>query len=591
MLKSFRRLFAIYAGYRGHLIWSQVLLAVSAILLVVVATLNQRLINDGLLKNDIGVVVETSVIMIALTLVAAGFQVWNAYYAVFFAQGTAFVVRSELYRNIQTFSFENFNRFRTAGLLVRLNADVNNIMFAVLFMVMLLLMAPFMIITAFILTAITTPQFLWILGVVVLIVIGIMAVVSPQIDKAYIERQTRLDGVNDVLQENLAGIRVVKAFVREDYEVDRFSGRADAMRKPAFAAAFRVAALTPILNTITLGASALVVGLGGRQILEGTGLTLGEIVTFNQYLNLVIVPLALLAVVTPAILRGDTSARRVYEVYDAEATLADDPDATAREPESIGGRIAFEDVSFAFRRPDGEFDPPVLKNLDLVIEPGERIGILGATGSGKTALVNLIPRFHDVTNGRVTLDGVDVREIPKDNLRELVGIALQEALLFQGTVRSNVKFGNADVDDDVMFEAAKAADAYGFVTNLPETWEAHVARRGYNYSGGQRQRLSIARALTALPRVLILDDSTSATDVATEGRIQDAIPRFTKGITTIYVAQRISAVIDLDRIIVLDNGTVDGIGTHDELLETNPLYQEIYESQLGAGMKPGSEVG
>ena len=588
MLKSFRRLFSIYEGYRGHLIWSQVLLAFSAILMVIVATLNQRLINDGLLENDLEVVVETSIIMIGLTLLAAGFQVWNAYYAVFFAQGTAFIVRSELYRKVQTFSFENFDRFRTSGLLVRLNADVNNIMYAVLFMVMLLLMAPFMIITAFVMTAISTPQFLWILLAVVVVVIGIMAVISPQIDKAYIQRQARLDDVNDVLQENLAGVRVVKAFVREDYEVDRFSGRANEMRKPAFAAAFRVAALTPILNTITLGASALVVWLGGRQIIEGTGLSLGEIVTFNQYLNLVIVPLALLAVVTPMILRGDTSARRAYEVYDAEPTLDDRPDAQPVDRAGLGGRVVFDDVTFSFRRPDGELDPPVLENIDLVIEPGERIGILGATGAGKTTLVNLVPRFYDVTEGSVTIDGVDVRDIPKQNLRQVVGMALQEALLFQGTVRFNLKFGALDVDDDVMIDASKAADVHGFVTNLPEQWDAPVVRRGYNFSGGQRQRLSIGRALTTRPRVLILDDSTSATDVATEGRIQEAIPEFAEGVTTIYVAQRISAVIDLDKIIVLANGEIDGMGTHRELLESNHLYQEIYESQLGAGVSSGT---
>jgi len=367
------------------------------------------------------------------------------------------------------------------------------------------------------------------------------------------------------------------------------SDRADAMRKPAFAAALRVAALTPILNTITLGASALVVWLGGRQIIEGTGLSLGEIVTFNQYLNLVIVPLALLAVVTPAILRGDTSARCAYEVYDDEPTLEDDPEAAPLDRAAVGGRVVFDDVTFAFRRSDGDLNPPVLENIDLVIEPGERVGILGATGSGKSALVNLVPRFYDATDGRVTIDGLDVREMRKEDLRQVVGVALQEALLFQGTVRDNLKFGNPDVDDDVMFSAARAADAYGFVTNLPEEWEAPVARRGYNFSGGQRQRMSIGRALTTLPRILILDDSTSATDVATEGRIQDAIPGFTDGITTIYVAQRISAVIDLDKIVVLDNGRIDAIDTHLELLESNHLYQEIYESQLGGGISTGPE--
>jgi ATP-binding cassette subfamily B protein len=231
----------------------------------------------------------------------------------------------------------------------------------------------------------------------------------------------------------------------------------------------------------------------------------------------------------------------------------------------------------------------VLEHIDLTIEPGERVGILGATGAGKTALVNLLPRFYDVTDGRITIDGTDVRDMEQEDLRRIVGIALQEAVLFQGDVRFNVKFGAPDVDDDVMVAAAEAADAAEFVDDLPGQWEAEVARRGYNFSGGQRQRLSMARALTPLPRVLILDDSTSALDVETESRVQEAIPEFAHGATTIYVASRISAVIDLDKIVLLDHGHIADMGTHEELMQRSELYQEIYESQLGAGLKPHDE--
>ncbi len=258
--------------------------------------------------------------------------------------------------------------------------------------------------------------------------------------------------------------------------------------------------------------------------------------------------------------------------------------------ETVGGRVVFDNVSFAFRRPDGELDPPVLKNINLTIEPGEQVGFLGATGAGKSALVNLIPRFYDVTEGRITIDDVDVRDVPQDNLREIVGIALQEAVLFQGDLRFNLKFGAPQVEDDVMFEAAKAADSYGFVTNIPQQWEAPVAQRGANFSGGQRQRLSITRALTTQPKVIILDDSTSALDASTEGRVQEAIPDFTNNITTLYVAQRISAVIDLDKIVLLENGEIVAMGNHEELLESSPLYQEIYESQLGSGITAGLDV-
>jgi ATP-binding cassette subfamily B protein len=392
------------------------------------------------------------------------------------------------------------------------------------------------------------------------------------------------------MQENLAGVRVVKAFVREDYEVDRFEKRADALRQPAYAAAFRVAFLTPAMTGTAQLAIALTLAVGGQQILSGVGLDVGTLVAFTQYLALAVAPLAMMAVVLPFLMRGDASAERILKAFDDEATVQDRENAQPLDPEKVQGRIAFENVSFAFRRPDGELDPPALKNINLTIEPGQQVGFLGATGAGKSALINLIPRFYDVTEGRITIDGVDVRDIPQDNLRQIIGIALQEAVLFQGDVRFNLKFGQPKADDDVMFYAAKAADSYGFVMNLPERWEAPVSQRGYNFSGGQRQRLSINRTLTARPKVLILDDSTSALDASTEGRVQAAIPEFTNNVTTLYVAQRISAVIDLDKIYLLENGEIVTEGSHEELLEGSPLYQEIYESQLGKGVTAGLDL-
>jgi ATP-binding cassette subfamily B protein len=298
----------------------------------------------------------------------------------------------------------------------------------------------------------------------------------------------------------------------------------------------------------------------------------------------------MLAIVIPMVLRGDTSAERILEVYDSEPAVQDQPGAQPLDPDSVKGHIAFENVSFAFRRPDGQLDPPVLKNINLVIEPGQQVGFLGATGAGKTALVNLVPRFYDATEGRITIDGIDVRDIPQDDLRQIVGIALQEAVLFKGDVRFNLKFGQPEAEDEIMFNAAKAADSWGFVNNLPEKWEAPVARRGYNFSGGQRQRLSINRALTGQPKILILDDSTSALDASTEGRVQSEIPEFTHGSTTLYVAQRISAVIELDNIVLLQNGEIVAMGNHEELLQSSPLYQEIYESQLGGAVTAGLDL-
>jgi ATP-binding cassette subfamily B protein len=392
------------------------------------------------------------------------------------------------------------------------------------------------------------------------------------------------------LQENVTGIQVVKAFTREDYEIERFSQRADALRHPAYEAAWRVAYLNPLLVGVGQLAIVFGIGVGGSQVLTNAGLNVGEVVAFTQYLSLTISPLALLAIVIPMLLRADTSAERILAVYDDEPMVKDKEGTQSLDLNKVKGRIVFENVSFAFRRPDGKLDPPALKNINLTIEPGQQVGFLGATGAGKSALINLIPRFYDVTEGRITIDGVDVRDIPQDNLQQIVGIALQEAVLFKGDLRFNLKFAQPEVDDQVMFEAAKAADSWGFINGLPEKWEAPVARRGYNFSGGQRQRLSINRVLIQEPKILILDDSTSALDASTEGRVQTAIPKFTHGITTLYVAQRISAVIELDNIVLLQNGEIVAMGNHQQLLESSPLYQEIYESQLGGGITAGLEL-
>ena len=590
MIKALRRTLGMYKKYRARLVISQVLVLISATAVIGVASLNQQLINEGIETGNVDVILSTGLWMFVLALVSGLCLSGTAYLAVFFSQGTGYFIRSYLYRKIQTFSFGNYDRFRTGDMLVRLNADVVNVQNALLYMTLLLLYAPFMLLVTYILTIINTPSLIWVLVLVTVIVLGVMAILIPQVFKAYDQRQQRLDDMNNTMQENLAGVRVVKAFVREDYEVERFDRRTNALRKPAYTAAVRVAFLAPMLTGITQLGIVLSLWIGGQQVLQGSGLNVGELVTFTQYLSLVVAPLAMLAIVFPFMLRGDASASRIFEVYDDEPVVQDKEGVVPPDAETVGGRVVFDNVSFAFRRPDGELDPPVLKNINLTIEPGEQVGFLGATGAGKSALVNLIPRFYDVTEGRITIDDVDVRDVPQDNLREIVGIALQEAVLFQGDLRFNLKFGAPQVEDDVMFEAAKAADSYGFVTNIPQQWEAPVAQRGANFSGGQRQRLSITRALTTQPKVIILDDSTSALDASTEGRVQEAIPDFTNNITTLYVAQRISAVIDLDKIVLLENGEIVAMGNHEELLESSPLYQEIYESQLGSGITAGLDV-
>jgi ATP-binding cassette subfamily B protein len=590
MVKSFARIFAIVKRYRGRFILSQVMMFIAALCTVGYSTLITPLVNEGMVAGNAEEALRIGVWMMVLAVIMGISMSIAASQAVFFSQGTGYVVRRYLYEKIQNYSFENFDHIPTGNLMVRLNADVVNIQNAMQYAIMLGSYAPFMLLATIILAITRTPELLWVLLIVVAVVLGLMAILIPAIDKAYKKRQEELDGLNNTLQENLTGISVVKAFTREQYEIEKFNKNAEAIRQPAFAAAWRVAFLSPLLTGVGQLSIILAMWAGGSQVLSGTGLTVGQVSTFNSYMSLIIAPLALMSIVMPLVLRGDVSAERILEAFDAEPTVLDKEGVEKKDAEEIQGRIAFENVSFAFRRADGEFDPPALKNISLTIEPGQKVGFLGATGAGKSALVNLIPRFYDVTEGRITIDGIDVRDFPQDNLRNIVGIALQEAVLFQGDMRFNLKFGQPQAEDDVMFEAAKAADSWGFINNLPEQWEAPVARRGYNFSGGQRQRLSINRALTAQPKVVILDDSTSALDASTEGRVQEAIPAFMHGATTIYVAQRISAVIDLDYIYLLENGEIIAQGKHEELLKSSPLYQEIYDSQLGGGVTAGLEL-
>lgn len=590
MPKAIFKIFGLVSQYKLRFAISQFAMLVAAFCIVGYASLIQVLVDKGMVAGDVEAAVDVGIWMLVLAAVMGVAIAVAGVQAVFFSQGAAYYIRRELYNKIQGYSFENFDHRPTGALMVRLNADVINVQNAVLYAILLGSLAPFLLLLTIGLALINTPQLVWVVVVVIVAVLAIMAVLVPAIDRAYTRRQSALDQLNNTFQENLTGISVVKAFVREQYEMGKFDDRAVALRGPVFQAAWRVAFMAPLLTGLGQLAIVLAMWAGGNNVLSDGSLSVGQVSTFTQYMGLIIAPLALLAQAIPLVLRGDVSAQRIIEAYETEPTIHEPDQPTTFDGDAIQGRIEFDNVSFAFRRADGTLDPPALSKINLTIEPGQQVGFLGATGSGKSALVNLIPRFYDVTEGRITIDGVDVREIPLKTLRQTVGIALQEAVLFEGNLRPNLKFGSPDAEDAVMFDAAKAADSFGFVSRLPETWDAAVARRGYNFSGGQRQRLSITRALITQPRVLILDDSTSALDASTEGRVQGAIPGFARGATTIYVAQRISALIDLDHIYVLDRGQIIAEGTHEELLTSSPLYQEIYESQLGSGITEGIDL-
>ena len=435
--------------------------------------------------------------------------------------------------------------------------------------------------------SLNSPQLVPLMLVSMALVLLLVWLFMTKVRPMFLLVQKKLDKLNEVLQENLSGIRVVKAFVRAKREIGRFNTANADFTDTHIDVAQAIAYLFPTLSLIINFAITGVLWFGGNLVSVGQ-FSVGEIVASFNYLTFSLFPMMMLAGMMGPLSAADASAGRILEVLDSEPEVKDAPKVTP--PEHFEGRVTFENVCFSY---DGEeCAEPVLQDVSLTAEPGQRVAILGATGSGKSTLIHLIPRFYDAKQGRVTLDGIDVCDLPLSTLRTQVGMAMQEAVLFTGTIRDNIRYGHPDASDDEVEQAAKVAQAHDFIMRFPEGYDTMVGQRGVNLSGGQKQRLSIARALLVKPRVLILDDSTSAVDFETEARLEIALNALLRDIearssTVFVVAQRISTVLNADQIIVLERGKVAAIGTHAELMKTSMIYQEIYESQLGNGGSAG----
>jgi ATP-binding cassette subfamily B protein len=405
---------------------------------------------------------------------------------------------------------------------------------------------------------------------------------SVRLEPIFRTVQQRLDRLNTVLQENIAGAHLVKAYVRGPYESSRFEQANKNLADENIKVMQLMSSMSPILTMLINIGIVLVIWLGGGQAIHGT-LSLGQIVAFTNYLMATLQPLTMMTQLSNNWANGLASAKRINEVLDAEPEVAEAPDAVSL-PEPSRGQIEFEGVSFHY---NGATDLAVLEDICTRAEPGKTTAILGATGSGKSSLINLIPRFYDVSSGKVRIDEQDVRCIRSDSLLEHIAVVPQDSVLFTGTVRDNIRYGRPDATDDEIIEAAKAAQAHDFIMRMPKGYDTHIEERGVNLSGGQKQRLAIARALVCKPSILILDDATSSVDVETETLIQNAIAVAARGTTVIMVAQRISTVLNADKIIVLDQGRIAAEGKHRVLLKSSPIYKEIYDSQLGAGVRHG----
>jgi len=587
MKKDIQRLLTMWRPNRKWLVLSIALTIGGAIGTLAIPALSQTLIDKGISGGDLHMVIRYGGYMLILTLAAAACQVVNTIIAVKFSERTAHYLRTSAYDRIQDLSFGNLDRFRPSDLLVRLTNDVQNIKIAIQQGILNLPLVPVMLIVTILLIAVRSPSLIWLMVIILVVFSALLGTYLWLVLPVFALRQEKYDAMSETLQENMTGVRVVKAFVRQKYENERFSNVAGEVRAASRRAQNYIAVLIPTMLLIVNLALAAIFLTGGVGVLKGTGFSTGEVIASVQYLFLLIMPFMILGTVLPAISAARPSLNRIFELLDTPADVRDSEHPAAVDPAAVKGRLVFDNVSFGYKGTEEKAGPLVLQGISFTAGPGETIGFLGPTGSGKSTLVHLVPRFYDVTAGMITIDGTDVREIPQDELRNIVGICLQQPNLFSGTIRDNLLFGAKDASEENMVAAATDADADGFIRNIPRQYDDAVARHGANFSGGQRQRLAIARTLAAKPKILILDDSTSACDVATEARIQDAINRRFASVTKLLVAQRISTVISADRIILLENGRIIATGRHEDLLTSSPQYKEIYDSQLGKGIVGG----
>jgi ATP-binding cassette subfamily B protein len=585
-VKSLLRLYGFLRPYRRASAAALLLLFAMVVADLLIPHLTQRIIDQGIGDHNLHVVITTALLMAGAALLSACFAIANNYLSVSVAMNFGADLRSALIRKVQSFSFADLDTLQTGKLIVRSTSDVNAVQMIVMLSLRILTRAPIWALGAIILLVLTSPRLALIMVLFVPIIIVLVWLFGRKAQPMFMLVQQRLDRLNVVLQENLAGMRVVKAFVRTAHESARFGGANDALMDGTIGVARLMAVFSPFMLLILNMAVVAAVWLGGKTAISG-GMTIGEVVASINYLSFALFPILMLSAMLGPIAAADASAKRILEVLDTEGQARKVADAVRLE--NPRGRIAFENV--AFRYP-GESAEEALSEISFVAEPGETVAIVGATGSGKSTLIHLIPRFYDVSAGRITLDGVDVRDLDLTALRGAIGVALQESVLFSGTVADNIRYGRGDASDEGVRAAAAAAQADDFISGLPEGYATTVGERGVTLSGGQRQRIAIARALLVRPKVLILDDSTSALDIETEVRLQDALDKLLAAsqdtTTRFIVAQRISTVLLADKIIVLDQGRISAVGSHRQLLAESDVYRDIYRSQLG---EPAAQQG
>lgn len=533
------------------------------------------IVTNGVEKQDMNYIIKIGVIMIVLTLISLVFGALGGIFGAEASTGFGKNLRKGMYENIQTFSFSNIDKFSTSGLITRLTTDVTNIQNAYQMLLRMAFRAPVSMLFAMAMSfAVSVKISLIFLGAVIFLALGFGIIIRFAM-KYFSEVFKRYDDLNETIQENVNAIRVVKAFVREDYESQELKIAAGNIYK-MFVKAENVVVMNGPLMFLTIYATMLLIAWFGAHLVVVGDLETGELLTLYTYSLNILGNLMFISFMFVMFTLSAASAKRIAEVLEEESDLKN-PENPVYEVKD--GSVVFENVSFAYNKEASKY---VLKDIDLEIKSGETIGIIGGTGSSKSSLVNLINRLYDVSEGSIKVGGLDVREYDMDSLRNQVAVVLQKNVLFSGSILDNLRWGNPEATEEECIEACKMACAHDFIMAFPEGYNTKIEQGGTNVSGGQKQRICIARALLKNPKVIIFDDSTSAVDTATDANIRKALKEAIPGTTKFIIAQRVSSVMDADRIIVLEEGEVNGFGTHDELLASNTIYREVYESQTGA---------
>ena len=541
---------------------------------MIIPVLMGRIVDLGIGGSDMNYIIRTGLIMLVVALMGLLFGILGGVFGAKASAGFARNLRKAMHDNIQTFSFSSIDKFSSSSLVTRLTTDVTNIQNAFQMILRMAMRAPASMIIAMVMSFIISPKLASIYLAAVLLLACVMVIIMRRATKYFRQVFRRYDDLNNSVQENVSSIRVVKAYVREDYEISKFHKAAENIYKMFIKAEMNIAGVSPIMMTVVYGCILLISWFGAHLIIGGE-LQTGQLMSLLAYCMNILMSLMMLSVVFVMITMSEASAKRIAEVIEEKSDLTNPENPIMEVPD---GSIRFEDVDFSYRPGTGD---PVLKDINLDIASGESIGIIGGTGSAKSSLVNLISRLYDVTQGKVIVGGNDVRDYDLDTLRNQVSVVLQKNVLFSGTILDNLRWGDKDATEEECRRACQMACADEFIQKMPEGYNTWIEQGGSNVSGGQKQRLCIARALLKKPKILILDDSTSAVDTATDAKIRKAFREVIPGTTKLIIAQRISSVKDCDRIVVMEDGRINGFGTHDELLAGNEIYREVYESQVG----------